>query len=385
MGLFTLIGRNLFRSRLRTSLTVVGVAVCVLAFGLLRTLVAAWYLRSESASDNRLITRNRISLAYTLPVAYREKIAQVQGVAGVGYGLWYGGVYKDKKNFFPQHAVNGAEYLDLYPEILLSEEERKAFAKERNACVVGQGLVDRFGWKLGDVVPLEGTIYPGRVELVVRGVYQGRDKNVYMDRFLFKWDYLNEGLRKKMPERADRAAFFVSVIKDSSRAAEISKEIDALFANSLAETLTETEKAMALGFVSMTGAIVVLIELLSVVIVGVILIVLSNTMVMTVREREPEFAVLKTLGFRPWFLVRLISGECAAIAGIGGIIGAAALFPTLELVQGRLPGFIPQLPLSWETLLLSCAVALAVGAAASLPSALRTFHTSIAEGLRKPL
>lgn len=383
MGLFTLIIRNLFRSRLRTSLTIVGVAVSILAFGLLRTLVAAWYLRSESASENRLITRNRISLAYTLPIAYKDKIAQAQGVMGVGYGLWYGGVYKDKKNFFPQHAVSGLAYLDLYPEMLLTDAERRAFAKERNACIVGNGLVERFGWKLGDIVPLEGTIYPGRMELVVRGIYRGANKNVYQDRFLFRWDYLNEGLRKKLPEKADRLAFLVVAIKDSSQAAAISKEIDSLFENSLAETITETEKALALGFVAMTDAIVVLIELLSVVIVGIILIVLANTMVMTAREREPEFAVLKTLGFGPWFLVRLIAGECLGIAGIGGMVGAVALFPTLTFVQGRLPGFIPRLPLSWETLLLCLAVAGAVGVAASVPSALRTLGASVVEGLRK--
>src|SRR5512145_905200 len=158
MFVLKLIFRNAFRHKLRTSLTVVGVAIAILAFGLLRTLVAAWYLGVESSSASRLVTRNAISLVFLLPASYQEKIRQVPGVTTVSYGNWFGGVYIDEKNFFPNFAVEPKTYLDLYPEFVLAPEEKKAFLVDRKGCVVGRNISERFGWKVGDVVTLRGTI-----------------------------------------------------------------------------------------------------------------------------------------------------------------------------------------------------------------------------------
>ncbi len=382
MELIKLILRNVFRHKLRSALTIVGVAVAMLAFGVLRTLVGAWYVGVEASSENRLVTRNKISLIYSMPVAYKTKILQVAGVTGIAYGIWYGGIYKDKKNFFPQFAISGTDYLDLYPEFILSESAKESFGRERNAAIAGRRVAERFGWKIGDVIPLQGTIFPGNVELVLRGIYKGARKNVDETAFFFRWDYLNEMLRKVLPDRADKTGWYMIRIKDPDRSAEIAQEIDTLFESSLAETITETEKAFQLGFVAMTDAIVGAVNVISIVVIGIILIVLANTMAMTARERSSEYAVLKTLGFRPWFLFLLISGESVAIAMLGGIAGAALSFPGGRIFQAQLESFLPVFEIAPATLALIVGVSFLLGLLAALPPAMRVSRTGIAEGLR---
>lgn len=355
----------------------------MLAFGILRTLIGAWYVGVETSSANRLVTRNKISLIYSLPLSYRNKISQVQGVSGVGYGVWYGGIYKDKKNFFAQFAINGLDYLDMYPEFLLTTDEKKAFDKDRNTAIAGQTLAERFGWKIGDVIPLQGTIYPGKVQLTLAGIYRGAQKNTDESAFFFKYDFLNEAIKQNSPDLANKAGWYMVKVKDPDKAPEIAQEIDALFKNSLAETLTETEKAFQMGFISMTEAIIGAIQLISLVVIGIILIVLANTMAMTARERSGEFAVLKTLGFGPLFIFGLICGESVALALSGGILGAALTFPGGVIFQAQLKSFLPVFEVSNDTVALILAVSLGVGLLAALPPAVRVSRLPIADGLRR--
>lgn len=354
----------------------------MLAFCILRTLVAAWYLGVDASAADRLVTRNKISLIYSLPIAYKNKILQVPGVKNVAYGSWYGGVYIDKKNFFPQFALSGTDYLDIYPEYLLPESGRLAFERERNSAIAGRKLVERFGWKIGDVIPLQGTIYPGKLELVLKGIYKGARKNVDETALFFRWDYLNEQAKKTFPERADRAGWYMVQIKDVDRAAEVSQEVDALFSNSLAETLTETEKAFQLGFVAMTDAIVGAIQVISVVVIGIILMVLANTMAMTARERSGEYAVLKTLGFEKGFVFALIAGESLAIAIIGGIAGAILSFPGAMIFRKQMESFLPVFEIEPSTIALMVVVSFIVGLVAAIPPAVKASQMSIADGLR---
>jgi putative ABC transport system permease protein len=380
--LIKLILRNVFRHRLRASLTILGVAVAMLAFGILTTLVAAWYVGVETSSANRLVTRNKISLIYMLPLAYRNKILQVQGVDGIGHGIWYGGIYRDKKNFFAQFAISGMDYLSLFPEFLLSEAEKKAFETHKNAAIAGRRLVQRFGWKIGDVIALQGTIFPGTVEVVLEGIYEGVRRNVDETAFFFRYDYLNEQLRKTFPDRADKAGWYMVRIKDGDKAAEISRDIDALFQSSLAETLTETEKAFQQGFVAMTEAIVSAIKVISGVVIAIILIVLGNTMAMTARERSAEYAVFKTLGFGSGFLFLIIAGESTALALIGGITGAIMTIPAAALFQLQLQSFLPVFEVDKMTLGLIVVISLGVGIVAALPPVYRVSRMGISEGLR---
>lgn len=382
MNLFVLLIRNVFRNKLRSLLTIAAVAMAMCSFCTLSTMVDAWYLGVESSSANRLVTRNKTSLVYTLPIAYKKKILQVGGVSGIGYGHWYGGIYKDKKNYFPQFAISGLDYLDMFPEFAISESERKAFARERRGCIAGRQVAERFGWKLGETIPLQGTIYPGNIELVLTGVYRGNRKNVDETAFFFHYDYLNENLKKTSPDRADKVGWYLVGIKDAERAPEISQEIDALFRSSLAETLTETEKAFQMGFVAMTEAIVASIRIIAVVVVLIILLAVANTMAMTSRERTSEYAVLKTLGFGKWRLFALISGESTAISLMGGIAGVVLSFPGSAFFQKQFHGLFPAVETDPMTVAMAVFASLAIGLVAALLPTIRITRMPIAQGLR---
>ena len=382
MEVMRLIVRNVFRHTLRAGLTLLGVAIAVLAFCLLSTLVVAWQAGVDASSPHRLVTRNKISLIYSLPLAYRNRILQVSGVTNIGHGNWYGGIYKDKKNFFAQFAVSGSEYLDLFPEFRFSAGAKQTFDRERNAAIAGRKLVQRFGWKIGDVIPLQGTIFPGNIELVLKGIYWGAHKGTDETAFFFRWDLVNERLKQTAPDRVDKAGWYFIRIRETERAAEISREIDRLFENSLAETITETEKAFQAGFVAMTEAIMISIQVISVVVIVIILIVLANTVAMTARERSSEFAVLKTLGFRPWFLFRLVAGESVILAMIGGLIGTLLTYPTIWIVHPQVDAFLPILEVKTATLALALAVSFMVGLLAALPPIWRIVRQPIADGLR---
>uniref|UniRef100_UPI002638FD4D ABC transporter permease n=1 Tax=Geobacter sp. TaxID=46610 RepID=UPI002638FD4D len=267
MFFLRLVIRNAFRHKLRTILTIVGVAVAVLAFGLLRTLVDLWYAGVEASSASRLVTRNAISLVFPLPISYKDRIRQVRGVKEVSWGNWFGGIYREEKNFFPNFAIEPRGYLEMYPEYVIPDDQRSAFIHDRRGCVVGRKTAERFGWKIGDTVTLRGTIFPGQWEFVIRGIYRGARKNTDETQLFFHWEYLNETVKKTIPRRADQVGFYLIELKKPEEAAEVSLAVDALFRNSLAETLTETEKAFQLSFVSMTEAIMIAIKIVSYVVI----------------------------------------------------------------------------------------------------------------------
>jgi len=375
--------RNLFRHKLRSVLTVVGVAVAVLAFGLLRTLVGLWYSGAEHASDTRLVTRNAISLVFQLPISYLERIRGVPGVTTVSYGNWFGGIYKEEKNFFANYAIEPRGYLELYPELMLTPKEKNDFLLDRKGCIVGQRLAKTFGWKVGDLITLKGTIFPGQWEFVLRGIYRGKEKATEERILLFHWNYLNESLRQNVPRRADQVGYFVVGVKKPELAPEVSLAIDSLFKNSLAETLTETEKAFQMGFVSMTEAIMVAIQIVSYMVIAIIMVVAANTMAMTARERIGEYATLKTLGFKAGHLAGLIFGESVVISLLGGLLGAAATFPAAHLIEVELAQYFPYFSVSMETILLELLAALSVGVVSGIFPTWRGATIRIADGLKR--
>ncbi|MCC6868611.1 MAG: FtsX-like permease family protein [Burkholderiales bacterium] len=377
-----LVLRNALRHKLRTILTLVGIVVAIVAFGLLRTIVDAWYLGAEATSATRLVTRNSISLVFPLPINYAQKIRQVSGVTGVAAANWFGGVYITESNFFPQLAIDPGPYLDMYPEYRLPDAERKAFLLDRQGAVVGRKLADRFGWKIGDRIPLRGTIYPGTWTFTLRGIYDGADSKVDETQFFFQWAYLNERIKQIYPRRADSVGVYIVEINEPGRAAEISERIDATFKNSLAETLTETEKAFQLGFVAMTETILVAVQAVSFVIIVIIMAVMANTMAMTARERYSEYATLKAIGFSSGFVALLIFTESLGIALVGGIIGIALTFPVAGAFGAALSTLFPIFAISRETILMQVGCALVVGVVAALIPAWRAAHVRIVDGLR---
>ena len=197
MFILRLLLKNAFRHRLRTLLTMVGLVVAICAFGLLRTIVDAWYAGVEGTSSTRLITRNAISLTFPLPLNYAERIRNVPGVTAVSWSNWFGGVYVTERNFFPQFAVDPESYLAMYPEYRLAPEQKKAFLTDRQGVVVGRKLADTYGWKLGDSIALRGTIYPGTWTFNLRGIWDGADAKTDESQLLFHWQYLSESIRAR--------------------------------------------------------------------------------------------------------------------------------------------------------------------------------------------
>jgi putative ABC transport system permease protein len=379
--LLKLLFRNAFRHRLRTLLTIGGIAVAILAFGLLRTVISAWYAGVDASSASRLVTRNAISLIFPLPLSYKEKIRSVEGVSLVSYGNWFGGIYIDEKNFFANFAVEPRSYFSLYPEFLLSDDESAAFFRERKACVAGQKLARRFGWKIGDAIPLRGTIFPGNWDFVLRGIYRGKDKTIDENQFFFHWDYLNETLRKILPRRADQVGFYMIGLKRPDQAAATAEAVDGLFRNSYAETLTETEKAFQMSFVSMSEALITVILLVSYVIIVIIMAVVANTMAMSVRERMGEYAVFKTLGFGRGYLAGLILGESLTLTTLGGLIGIGITFPAASAFARAVGQFFPVFRVSTQTVLMDLAAAAIVGVVAAVIPVWRIVQVRIADGL----
>ncbi len=382
MYYFKLIIRNALRHKLRTGLTVLGIVVAILAFGLLRTVVDAWYAGAEAASKTRLVTRNSISLVFSLPLTYASRIRQIDGVKAVSHANWFGGVYVTEKNFFPQFAVQAATYFDLYPEFVVPPDQMREFMRDRKGALVGRKLVNTYGFRIGDAVSLRGTIFPGTWEFVVRGIYDGAEAKTDTSQFFFQWDYLNETLKKAAPRRANSVGVYIISLASSDRAAEVAAAVDKTFKNSLAETLTETEQAFQLGFVSMTEAIVVAIKIVSFLVIFIIMAVMANTMAMTVRERMAEYATLKALGFGPRHLTVLIFGESLAIAGFGAAIGIALTFPVADKFGKALGSLFPVFNVNPETIYMQIAASLSVGVIAALVPCVRAARIRIVDGLR---
>lgn len=383
MKMLKLIFKNALRHKLRASLTIVGIAIAVMSFGLLRTVVTAWNSGVAASAADRLVVRQAVSFIFPLPYSYREQIARVPGVAQVTWFTWFQGVYKDKNQFFARMATNPETLLEVFPEFLLPADEFETFKKERNSCVIGSSIADQYKLKIGDVMELDGDIYPGKWQFVVRGIYKPRNKTTDATQMFFHWQYLDERIRRDDPTQAGQLGWYAVKINDPSQAAAVSEQIDALFKNSRAETKTETESAFTQGFVQSSGAILTAINVMSFVIIGIIMLVLGNTMIMSARERTREYAVLKTLGFSGGHLIAFIAGESLVISFLGALVGLALLVPMVSSFEAVMPkGFFPVFYIEAGTWVLAGSSAMAVGVVAAIVPIQRALQTRIVDGLR---
>ena len=383
MYILKLLLRNAFRHKLRTALTILSITIAIVSFGLLRSFVSAWYAGAEASSASRLITRNSISLIFTLPLSYKDKIRQIDGVKRISYGNWFAGIYIDEKNFFANYAVEAKNYMELYPEFIVPPDQKEAFLRDRKGCVAGEKLIERYHWRIGDIITLKGTVFPGNWEFVLRGIYHGRDESTDERVFFFHWDYLNETLKKRAPRRADQVGWYAIEVTDPSRVAEVAQAIDGTFKNSLAETLTETEKAFFLSFISMADAIIVAIQLVSFVVIIIIVAVTANTMAMTARERIGEYAIFKTLGFRGWRIGGMIIGESLLITLIGCLVGIALTSPTARVFSRYVATYFPTFRVEIETIYMDIGASILVGLCAAIIPTWRAVKIRIADGLRR--
>ena len=382
MWVAKLILRNAGRHKLRTLLTIIGLAVTVVAFGVIRTLIDSYYKSADVIPPDRLIARNSVSITMNLPLSYMNKIESVPGVEAVSYGNWFGGLYNnDYNNFFPNYAV-GPKYMDLYSEYLLPADQRAEYEREKNSAVAGQRLANRFGWKIGDPISLTGQIFPGQWDFILRGIYTAKEPGVDESSLIFRWDYFDERLRQTTPEMAGGVGWYVIKIDNPDNAATISANIDALFRNSTFETMTETEKAFTLNFMAMMESIMTGMKIISFLIIGVILLVLANTMAMSARERISEYALLKTLGFKSFHLIGLILGESLAIAFCGGLLGVILLYPVVDGATVFIQSFFSSIQIETITVIIAMIFVLAIGLVSAVFPIFRATKLSIIDGLR---
>jgi putative ABC transport system permease protein len=382
MTLARFVRKNAFRNKRRTLLTVLSIAFPLLLLSFLMSLWRAFYaddLRSDE-SNQRLITRHKVSLTNLIPMSYRDKIRHVPGVTHVVPFNWFGGVYKDttQKNFFARFGTDPDEFFDVYPELSLPADQEAAWKKDRAGAVADVELAKKYGWKIGDRIVLQGDIYPIQLELTLRGLYTAKIPN---NSLYFNWKYVEEGVAFAK----GNAGMFGIMVDSPQDVNKVSHAVDAMFANAPEPTRTETEKAFGLSFIAMLGNIRAFILIISSAAVFTILLVTGNTMAMSIRERTREVAVLKTLGFTRGTILGLFVGEAVAVAAIGGVLGT--LITLVFLVGGtHAPQganlFVIALH-EWKfTAPTSWAVAILAGLLSSAIPAYGASRTSIVEGLR---
>src|SRR3984893_2454470 len=369
------------RSKRRTALTVLSVAIAVFLFASLRAVLDGFNAGAEASSSTRLVTIRSTSLIFSMPTSHADIIRHTPGVRDLTWANWFGGIYKDPKNFFAQIGIEPESYLRMYPEIILSPEERRAFLEDRTGCVVGDGLIKRYGWKGGDRIVIQPGIptygqqdYP----FTIRGVYKAASSVVDNQTMLFQWKYIDERSQPK-----GQVGWFITEISNPDQAAQVALAIDQKFANSPYETKTDTERAFQSSFVSMFGNLNLLLGSIAVAVVITTLFVAANTMAMSVRERTTEIAVMRTLGFQARTIFALIAGEGLLMAMIGGVLGAtlAKLLVNADTFGGS--GFIPAFGVNGTNVAIGIALSAFIGLAAGAIPATMASRLKIVDGLRR--
>jgi putative ABC transport system permease protein len=375
---------GLFRKKTRTILTLLSIVVAFALFGFLQAVEVAFESGADSADAKRLLTTARYSIIEPLPMAYLRRIEQVPGVVGVAYADWFGAKYQNESNAFPVFAVDPARYLDMYPEFTVSPAHREAFAKTRTGALAGQRLVDRFGWRIGQKLPISSEIHAktdGSLawEFDLVGTIDADDPAVRgnTDMVLINVAYFDEARQSGR----GKTGWYIVRIADSSQARVISAAIDARFMNSPDETKTQPEKEFALGFAKQIGDIGALVSRILIAVFFTILILTGNTMAQSIRERVPELAILKTLGFSDGKITGLVLAEAVLLLVLGGSLGMAAAVAAMPGLNGATGGRFPPLFVGLDTWLLAAAIAAAVALIIGLPPAWRANRLKIVDAL----
>jgi len=379
-----LLWAGLFRKKTRTTLTLLSIVVAFALFGLLQAVEVAFESGADAADAKRLLTTARYSIIEPLPMAYQRRIEQVPGVVGVAFADWFGAKYQNESNAFPVFAVDPARYLDMYPEFTVAREHREAFVKTRTGALAGQRLVDRFGWKVGQKLPISSEIHPktdGSMswEFDLVGIIDADDPAVRgnTDMVLINVAYFDEARQSGR----GKTGWYIVRIAESGQARAISTGIDALFMNSPDETKTQPEKEFALGFAKQIGDIGALVTRILIAVFFTILILTGNTMAQSIRERIPELAILKTLGFSDLKITALVLAEAVLLLVLGGGIGMGAAVAAMPGLNGATGGRFPPLFVGPDTWLLAAAIAGLVALCIGLPPALRARRLKIVDAL----
>ncbi len=375
-----LIRVNLFRSKRRTILTMLSVAAALFLFVTLRSVLTTLEDSKQVGSESRMVTRNAISIVFPLPEAYRQWIQTVPGVSTISWASWFGGVYRDPKDFFATFAVDADTYLDMYPELGIPAEQRQAFGAERTAALVGRGLMERFGWTLNQTIQLRSTIYsPGEEwPFTIRAVYTPTNPSWTDEAFYFHYEYLYEQSGQQA-----RPGWYIFALEDPGAAATVAATIDEHYKNSRAATRTETERAFQTSFVTMYGNVGFLLNAIGMAVFFAILFVAANTMMTSARERISEVAVLKTLGFSDGLLFGLVLIEAALITVVGGLLGILGAKLLFDLSGFTGAGFLPGFEVKWSTALIGLAIAMFLGLLSGFVPAWQAARLPVSQTLRR--
>ncbi len=377
MSVPRLIWANLARNKKRTVLTMLSVAVAFFLYGTLRSVLTTLDAASNVGSEARLVTSNASGITFVLPEAYANRLRAVEGVQSVAWANWFGGYYRDPQDFFAQFAVTAETWLPMYPEVEITAGDADAFLRERTAAIVGTGLLEKYGWSVGQTVTLKGTIFSGDWEFTIRAAYTPTDPSFGDENMYFHYAYLYERTQGRISP-----GWFILQLDRPDRAATVAAAIDGQFKNSTAPTKTETERAFMAGFVTMWGNIGFLVRAIGTAVFFAILFVAANTMMMAVRERTAEIAVLKTVGFRDGQVSLMVVAESVIIALAGGALG---LLLSRLAFMGRNPlqTFFPGFGVSATTIALGLLVAMALGLVSGAIPAWQSARLSVVTALRK--
>jgi putative ABC transport system permease protein len=380
-----LVWRNLLRRKIRTIFTLLSIFVAFLLFGILMAIRVAFSAPITIAGAERLVMIEKVSLINPIPLSYLQQIRSAGGVADVSHANWFGGIYQDPKNFFANMAVDPESWLRLYPEFQLPEEQKKAWLADRTGAIVGITTATKFGWKVGDRVPLQGVIYRrpdgGPWEFTIDGIYDSTEKGVDKTNFFFHYEYMNETLRDQAFGH-NQVGWYVIKVSDPSRSEAVAAALDSMFANSPTETKTATEKAFAAGFAKQIGDIGSIMIAIATAVLFMILLVSGNTMAQAIRERTNELAVLKTLGFSDGRVLRLVLAESCLVAAVGGLAGLVLAY--LLIAQGDpTGGLLPPFYLPASSLALGLAIIITMGLLTGVFPALQASRLKIVDALRR--
>ena len=378
--------RNVWRNKTRTSLTVLGGAIAVLAFVLLRTVLWAWNVGIEYAVKDRLGTRHKVSFILPMPKHYIDVVRQVPGVAQATWANWFGA--KDPRRpdeFFATMAVDPDTFLEVYPEMSVNPQDKARWLTDRKGAIVGDVLARKLGVKVGDKLTLRGTIYPGDWEFNVDGIYEATQKSVDRSQLVFHWNYLNESLPDR---RRDMIGWISTRVDNPQNSANVSAAIDKVFDEKDVQTVTQSERAMQNSFMASFSAILTALNIVSIIILAIMMLILGNTIAMGVRERTREYGVLRALGFTPRHVSTFVVGEALTIGVLAGVLGLALSYPIVQLGMGRwleenFGSFFPYFRVSAETAIVAVLLSVAAGAIAAIIPAVRASRLSIVDALRR--
>ena len=378
MKYFVILWANLRRKKLRTILTIGSFAVALFLFGILAVVRGAFSQGVDIAGTDRLVIINKVAIIQPLPLSYQARLLQIPGVQSVTFANWFGGYYQDERNFFGNFAIDVDTWRSVYPEYVMPEEQWKAFVEDREGCVIGEGLAERFGWKIGDRIPLTGTIFTGTWEFNVRAIYKGKRLQDDVSSMWFQWKYFDE--RKEFQKGL--IGWFTLRVTNPDEAVQVARAIDETFANSPYETKAETEKAFVAGWVKQMGNIEALILSIGGVVFFTLLLGAGNTVAIAVRERVREFAVLKAVGYSDFTVLLLVLSESLLIAALGGIVGLA-LAKAFTLRGDPTGGLLPFFYLQQNAIWTGIALALAIGAISGLTPAVTAMRLRVVDALRR--